>query len=33
MVITAIADPDETLAFLQRIAPTVVEPSFEYGAA
>jgi hypothetical protein len=33
MVITAIADPDETLAFLQRIAPAVVEPSFEYGTA
>jgi len=31
MVITAIADLDETLAFLQRIAPTVVEPSYEHG--
>jgi hypothetical protein len=31
MVITAIAGLDETLAFLQRIAPTVVEPSCEHG--
>jgi hypothetical protein len=30
---TARANLDETLAFLQRIAPTVVEPSCERGTA
>ena len=31
LVITAVADLDETVALLQRIAPTVVEPSYEHG--
>ena len=31
LVITAVADLDETVELLQRISPTVVEPSYEHG--
>jgi hypothetical protein len=31
MVITAVADLENTVALLQRIAPTVIEPSCEHG--
>ena len=31
IVITLVADLDETVALLQQIAPTVVEPSYEHG--
>jgi hypothetical protein len=32
LVITAVADLDETVALLQRIAPTIVEPCYENGS-